>query len=128
MSKDQAEMFTVTEGKREASMSREYVGWRDPDSYKANARRSDPDTSHAAAQSLSSDKLRESQGAVLRHFVEHGPMTDVDLGNAYEGPPQSPSGLRTRRRELVDRGLLEDAGTRKRLTSGRYAIVWRVVL
>ena len=94
---------------------------------KANARHSDPDTSHAAAQSLSSDKLRESQEAVLEHFVEHGPMTDVDLGNVYGGPPrQSPSGLRTRRRELVDRGLMEDTGTRKKLPTGRRGIVWRV--
>ena len=92
---------------------------------KANARRSDPDTSHAAARSLSSDKLRESQEAVLRHFVEHGPMTDVDLSNVYKGPPQSPSGLRTRRRELVDRGLMDDTGIRKKLPTGRRGIVWR---
>jgi len=127
MSGEQNEMFEVTEAKRLPSVSRGYAGRRAPDSYKANARRSDPDTSHAAARSLSDDKLRESQGAVLGHFVEHGPMTDLDLGNVYDGPPQSPSGLRTRRSELVGRGLLEDAGTRKRLTSGRYAIVWRVV-
>ena len=78
---------------------------------KANARRSDPDTSHAAARSLSSDKLRESQEAVL--------------SNVYKGPPQSPSGLRTRRRELVDRGLMEDTGIRKKLPTGRRGIVWR---
>ena len=95
------------------------------DFFKAHARESDPHTSHDAARSLSPDKLRDSQKAVLGHFRKFGPMTDTDLVNIYVGSPQSRSGLRTRRNELVDRGLVEDTGARKKLPTGRNAIVWR---
>ena len=95
------------------------------DLFKAHARASDPHTSHDAARSLSPAKLRDSQKAVLGHFRKFGPMTDTDLVNLYVGSPQSRSGLRTRRSELVDRGLVEDTGARKKLPTGRNAIVWR---
>jgi hypothetical protein len=95
------------------------------DFFKAHARPSDPHTSHDAARLLSPAKLRDSQKAVLGHFRKFGPMTDTDLVNVYVGSPQSRSGLRTRRSELVDRGLVEDTGARKRLPTGRNAIVWR---
>ena len=95
------------------------------DFFRAKARHSDPDTSHDAARSLSAGKLRASQKAVLGHFRKFGPMTDTDLVNVYVGSPQSRSGLRTRRSELVDRGLVEDTGARKKLPTGRNAIVWR---
>jgi hypothetical protein len=91
------------------------------------ARLTDPPTSHRAASSVRN--LRESQEAVLRCFL-WGPMTDEELVNAYDpdGPlqehPQSPSGLRTRRKELCDLGLVEDSGERRRLKSGRLAVVW----
>lgn len=91
----------------------------------AHARRSDPHTSHDAAKSLARGTLRASQAAVLSHFHRFGLMTDTDLVNVYVGVPQSRSGLRTRRCELVDRGLIEDTGVRKRLPTGRRAIVWR---
>jgi hypothetical protein len=100
-----------------------------PDLFKkpcAHARRTDPETSHAAARSISSDKLRQSQDEVLRLFDVGGNMTDVEVAllASVEGVVQSPSGLRTRRRELVDLGLLKDTGKRERLLSGRQAIVW----
>ena len=95
------------------------------DLFKAHARPSDPHTSHDAARSLSAGKLRDSQKAVLAHFRKLGPMTDTDLVNVYVGSPQSRSGLRTRRRELTDRGLIEDTGSKKKLPTGRNAIVWR---
>ena len=91
----------------------------------ARARRSDPQTSHEAARSLSASKLRDSQKAVLSHFRKFGPMTDTDLINVYVGAPQSRSGLRTRRKELADHGLIEDTGVLKKLPTGRRAIVWR---
>jgi len=105
----------------------EFVDPTQDDFFKANARHSDPHTSHDAARSLSPDKLRDSQKAVLGHFRKFGPMTDTDLVNMYVGPPQSRSGLRTRRSELAGRGLIEDTGARKRLPTGRNAIVWRAV-
>jgi hypothetical protein len=95
--------------------------------FHAHARHGDPHTSHDVARSLSVGKLRDSQKAILSHFREYGPMTDTDLMQVYVGAPQSRSGLRTRRRELVDRGLIEDTGARKRLPTGRRAIVWRAI-
>lgn len=91
----------------------------------ARARSADPDTSHAAAASLAPDKIRLSQHAVLRHLRRHGPMTDTEMVDSFDGKIyQSPSGLRTRRKELVDRGLVIDTGKRETLESGRSAIVW----
>lgn len=97
---------------------------------KARARNTDPETSHAAAASLDPKTLRASQEAVWRVFVVGRPMTDPELEAAYNHvvafyvPPQSSSGLRTRRKELVRKGFLRDSGERKKLASGRKAIVW----
>lgn len=94
------------------------------------ARVGDPETSHAAAASVSSDELRFSQLAVLRTLGKIRRGTDADIAEAYvyhgfsAVQPQSPSGLRTRRAELVEQGLVVDTGKRKRLPSGRQAIVW----
>jgi hypothetical protein len=44
--------------------------------------------------------------------------------NMRTAPRASESGIRSRRAELVDRGLVVDTGRRIRLESGRYAIVW----
>ena len=98
----------------------------------ALARTTDPETSHAAAASITG--LTARQDAVLRVFKRNRfPMTDVSLCAMYENsvrrgvvPAQSVSGIRTRRAELVDRGLLVDSGNRARLASGRKAIVWRL--
>lgn len=93
----------------------------------ARARNTDPWTSHAAAESLEPDKLRLSQEAVLRFLRRHGPMDDGKLVKTYNGDvPQSPSGLRTRRAELVAKGLVVDSGDVVVMPSGRKAIIWRV--
>ena len=97
----------------------------------ARARTSDPATSHAAAASVNG-KLRETQNAVLRLLRLDGDLSDDQLLAAYDNrrrhdsgfPPQSPSGLRTRRRELVALGLVRDSGRRTTTYSGRAAIVW----
>ena len=96
----------------------------------ARARRTDPETSHAAAASLTVDGLRASQAAVLKFLQEGGPMTDAALVEDYpqhaeDMPRQSQSGLRSRRAELTAGGLVEDTGRRVRLESGRQAIVWQ---
>lgn len=94
----------------------------------ARARSTDPATSHAAAASLGD--LRPSQAAVLALFQELGPMADEALLISYREravePSQSDSGLRSRRAELVDQGLLEDSGERGLTGSGRATIVWRI--
>lgn len=90
----------------------------------AKARRTDPITSHEAAESV--DNITATQSYVLRCLKR--PRVDVELVSAYRAyktaPRASESGIRSRRAELVDRGLVIDTGRRVRLDSGRYAIVW----
>lgn len=95
----------------------------------ARARRGDPDTSHAAAASV--DSLRDKARGVLTVLWHYGPGTDEQLAGRYalmraydEVPEQSPSGLRTRRAELVGLGLVRDTGERRAISTGRHAIVW----
>lgn len=98
----------------------------------ARARRTDPGTSHVAAKSLGD--LRPKQVAVHSALTALGPATDTHLAEFYfeqadafaRWPMQSSSGIRTRRRELTDAGLVVDTGKRRKLRSGRRAIVWQV--
>ena len=93
------------------------------------ARLSDPDSSHAAARSVTG--LRDKQRAVLDALVACGGLaTDEQIAVRYvrDGyPPQSDSGLRTRRAELVRAGLVKDSGVRAKLRTGRKAVLWAVV-
>lgn len=100
----------------------------------AYARRTDPQTSHEAARSIRSDKLRRSQEAVLDVLMNlGGSATDVELIERYAEvaqhwvpmPRQSDSGIRTRRSELVTAGRVIDSGERAILPSGRKAIIWK---
>jgi hypothetical protein len=99
----------------------------------AHARRTDPDTSHEAAASITIDTMSKSQFAVLTVIRAFGPLADHELDATYEKlrargdeglPMQSPSGIRTRRRELYDAGLIEPAGETTTPT-GRRALTWR---
>lgn len=99
----------------------------------AHARGTDPWTSHAAADSLSEEKLRDTQAAVLACFKEFGSMHHEKLVDVYaynfvarSWPLQSVSGLRTRTSELVDGNLLRNSGNTVKLSSGRSSIVWAV--
>lgn len=93
----------------------------------ANARRSDPHTSHEAAQSI--DDVTKTQQFVLRS-LKRRPQCDVELVDTYRSyktaPMASESGIRTRRHELVESGLVTDTGKRTVLPSGRRAIVWGI--
>jgi hypothetical protein len=90
----------------------------------AKARKTDPSTSHDAAASV--DNITKTQEYVLKALRR--PRADVELVEAYRAfktaPRASESGIRSRRAELVDRGLVVDTGRRVRLDSGRFAIVW----
>jgi hypothetical protein len=97
----------------------------------AQARRTDPETSREAARSLKAERLRASQEAVLAVLKRHGPLDDHTLVDLYDMltatggiPEQSPSGIRTRRHELVEAGEVVDTGERAKMPSGRRAIVW----
>ena len=95
-----------------------------------HARTLDPSTSHAAARSV--EHVTATKKAILsilsvacsdvelvdRYYAQ------VDMGNA---PKASPSGIRSRRAELVEQGLVEDTGYRVKLASGRSAILWVAV-
>lgn len=88
----------------------------------AVARNTDPETSHQAAASVS--HIRDSQALVLSLLREQGPMTDDRIYQFHRiTKVMSPSGARTRRAELVDRGLVEAVGT-ETLPSGRRATRW----
>lgn len=91
----------------------------------ARARRSDPITSHEAAASVR--KITETHTRLLDLLERRGAMTDEEISAAWTGsglPPASPSGLRSRRAELVDRGLIADSGMTRLTASGRRTIVW----
>jgi len=89
----------------------------------AHARRTDPATSHEAA-ARASVGLTKKQYAVLSIFEVLYPLalTDPELQREYrirQRPlghiqHQSESGIRTRRKELCDLGLLQFAGRRDR--------------
>lgn len=89
-----------------------------------NARRTDPTTSHEAARSI--DNITQTQDFILKALKR--PATDVVLVERYRNlkraPRASESGIRSRRAELVLRGLVKDTGLREVLPSGRRAIVW----
>lgn len=99
-----------------------------------NTRTLDPSTSHQAAASVSN--VSATQKAILK-LLSIFDMTDQDLiryyneqirmgADARDFPRASESGIRSRRAELVELGLVQDSGQRTTLDSGRKAIVWTV--
>lgn len=98
------------------------------------ARQTDIETSHEAAASVKN--ITATQQAIMKLIQIH-PMTDQRLIDFYQAqirmgadardfPRASESGIRSRRAELVDRGLIKDSGARETLESGRSAVVWTV--
>jgi hypothetical protein len=94
-----------------------------------HARKTDPTTSHEAAASVGN--ITKTQEAILK-ILEVVPSYDLMLVHHYNKqvllgnvPMASESGIRSRRAELVERGLVQDSGERVRLASGRHAIVWK---
>lgn len=99
------------------------------------ARTSDPETSHAAAASITPATLRASHEAIIELMTLIGYGTDEYICNQYEllrnmhaWPRQSQSGIRTRRHELTNAGIIIDSGQRAPTISGRLAIVWEIAL
>lgn len=93
------------------------------DYHPARARNTDPQTSHDAAASVA------GQTETQRHLLEllaGEPATDMDLMERWhaEWGPATPSGLRTRRSELTEAGLVIDTGERRPSPSGRLCVVW----
>lgn len=95
-----------------------------------HARLTDPGTSHEAADSVGN--LTETKKAIF--YILKYPRTDAELIDSYntlvqrnEAPRASESGIRSRRAELVDDGLVMDTGHRAKSPSGRNMIVWAIV-
>lgn len=98
-----------------------------PAAQQAHARNSDPATSHAAAERVRD--LNATQRLVLRVLADIGPSTDERLAaywREHEITSISPSGLRTRRSELVDTGHVVDTGQLQLTDAGHSSIVWAV--
>lgn len=87
------------------------------------ARKGDPGTSHEAA-ALAALGVRKVQAAVLKFAAQCEPegFTDVEMNDFFDDRGSS---HRTRRSELVAKGLIEDSGKRKG-EQGRRHIVWRL--
>ena len=89
-------------------------------------RANDPATSFEAAASVKN--ISETQRVILN--LLRFPMTDKDLCREYwdawykgKAPMASDSGIRSRRHELVELGLIETCGTVK-AESGRNMHIW----
>jgi hypothetical protein len=96
-----------------------------------SARVTDPLTSHQAAASVTNpgttrDKILSLFYTTARYGVPG--LTDEEVIELYKARFGfiSPSGCRTRRKELVDLGLVEDSGITRLTQSGRNTIVWRL--
>jgi hypothetical protein len=88
----------------------------------AHARREDPETSHAAAEKIT-PQVSTLQQVVLGALSIYGPTTDrklITILKARHGRTEST--WRTRRSELVGKGLVEKCG----VADGRS--IWRVKL
>jgi hypothetical protein len=101
------------------------------------ARTTDPSTSFLAAIGLEPTNILRMRAAIL-HLVwtasdNDYERTDEGIAERYEAlwrernwPSPSPSGLRTRRAELVDDGWLINSGRKTIIHTGNPAIVWDI--
>jgi len=87
----------------------------------------DPGTSHQAAASVRVSTTAVVRGRILDLLRTYGPMCDDDIATRYRATysePATDSGLRTRRKELVTEGAVDDSGGLALTSSGRPTIVW----
>ena len=86
---------------------------------------SDPGTSFEAAASVA---MTKSQKIVMIAFRSRNAMTDEELIHmiAKLGFKLSASGARSRRKELVEMGLLRDSGVRELTDNRRQTTVWEL--
>lgn len=93
---------------------------------KQMTRWSDPATSLLAAASVD---LTKGQKIVMAAFRVRNSMTDDELIAQVValGLKLSPSGCRSRRKELVELGILRDSGVKEKTQSKRLTTVWEVV-
>lgn len=87
---------------------------------------SDPTTSFQAAASVD---LTKGQKIVMAAFRVRNSMTDEELIDlvAELNLKLSPSGCRSRRKELVELGILRDSGVKALTAHKRTTTVWEIV-
>lgn len=97
---------------------------RDREQLKTMARSQDPVTSFYAAQNTLKN-VKGHKKIVLDAFIARGDRgyTHEELGEAV---PIRADTARKRCRDLVDAGLVEDSGEKRRVSSGNLATIWRV--
>lgn len=107
------------------------VNPEDPQRFRAVARTNDPHTSHTAAASVRD--ISKTHERIIEVLDRYGPATDEEIFNYYfnlaelfEWPKASPSGLRSRRAELVTLGTIFDTGKRGTTASGRATTIWEL--
>lgn len=89
-------------------------------------------TSFQAARSIKTENITKTMSGILE-ILTKAPLHDEALEQTYNAlsisqiyPFASPSGIRSRRAELVEMGLVVDSGERVKTRSGRSSIVWSV--
>ena len=90
---------------------------------RAKARRTDPETSHEAAESLTSFTLSDMELRVMAALQQEGDMIAEDLCYVTGLPWQT---LTPRLATLRRKGVIEDSGTKRKASSGRSQIIWRL--
>jgi hypothetical protein len=93
------------------------------------ARVEDPVTSHEAAASVRN--VTATHDRILEVLRDLRLASDEEIAARYRSlalergwSAASPSGLRSRRAELVERGLVADSGRSGRTSSGRRTTLW----
>ena len=89
------------------------------------SRRSDPETSRKAAESLV-PRLSKLHEQVLAAFQREGALTDEELERQPEFWTCSPSTVRKRRSELFQMGKLVACGERMNARGSAKLTVWRL--
>ena len=89
------------------------------------ARHDHPDTSHDAAKSVTRRTVNAVISRIMTTLYSYKELTDEQIW-AYikHAVSASPSGVRTRRNELVKAGLVEFTGQKSFTKSGRMTRVW----
>jgi hypothetical protein len=96
--------------------------------YSTMVRRSDPETSHAAAASLSTHRLTRDKARVEAiHLAAPAGLTDEELLHRYIAAhgATAESTPRKRRCDLTKDGIIVETERERLLISGRYGIVWQ---
>jgi len=95
----------------------------EPDAF---ARRTDPDTSHAAVDTFDKQDTNAMERRVLEALIDH--PNGLTNHGIVEVTGLSWNTATPRVRPLVKKGLVVDSGDRRMGPAGRYCIVWKAVL